>query len=1213
MQHTTIKIVTANVQGLGDDSKRLRLLSHWSKATTGTVFLLTETNCNSPQKAFRWKADCSSLGFGSTFDSNTRSAIIWRLNNSHVVDPSIAAPLITLRERVASKVLKVGSQIVCFHSIYCPVSPQERPSFIEKLRQELSASSKGMPYMLGGDWNTVLDPYLDSTNVQSQNVGQKQLVDLTSNLQLTDPFRYIHTAKRVFTNIPPVGAKRRLDRFYVSQELREDVQSLDIWSRFHSTHHPVVMTWAVPGSVCSGPGFFKLSLHVINRPGMADYLTSLVHRLYKEARDRQNDIQLAWDDCKARLSIEVQLLSRQLAKHERRVTTDRNRSPLVGKAIRARLRPEDCGPSSVEVRLRQVRQNSLISRLQLDEGEHSRFTSDPGEMADAARKHFAEIFCYKPNEGEMDELLTFVPPEQTLGAQAVYELEQDYSLKELTKALRKCNTGRSPSHSGLPVELYTATWDVTGPILLELLNDMAHRGVMTPSQRRRHLNLAHKKDERHLVRNYRPLASIEADARILAQAHVQRLKQHISTIIHESQTGFIPARWIGTNISELQRVIDDEDEFPGIIASVDFSNAYDRLNHMYMEDCLAKFGFGPKAISWYTATFREIDLAVIVNGWLSETFRQHTGVSQGCPLACMLYSIGVEPLACMIRQRVVGLEHPLAPVREKLFADDVHAVLRDWNDFHVFRECLELFEEATNAIVNVKKSFLYPLGSFRNQRGDEYDGWRIETKPFRCLGITIGRGTSLQDIWTATAARVKRRIDSLVMYDLPIVTRCRIIQVYCYSMIYYVDRFTPAPFEFVKRIEDWALEALWRGRTRTISQARLQVPYKSGGFGLTNLYKQLVGHRALWICWLLQDEAYRKGPTSSIIWRINSQLVHAPYCVGMTRNRNTYQLEGGYRWNWTAIFTQPGQFQAVKNSTRQTTLVDSLPARWQVFLDAWNDVVQLKPRLQQSKAWHEHFCTAEFNRLNVRMKLKELFIGPGGDGPDAWLQMTTYNFRRARVLIDEAAYGDKPLIPIAWQKRFHLPAKQWLGSWRSLHAIRHLIPDEVDILHRIALYNLHPASQLAGWNNDDAHFSVSTTVCVLCLELVKETFEHLLCECPTSRKLWDLAQPPQALPALQDFICPPTKTSLVIRAFHAIYIFTVWKWARSRRFNNYGQQPKLISDLEIISKAVRIHTAWNRHSFVSATEKMQSKAIAKKYGFDRDKARRTLDLLPTGA
>ena len=947
---------------------------------------------------------------------------------------------------------------------------------------------------------------------------------------------------------------------------------------------------------------------------MNTYLTNLVDRLYKQSRSLYDDVYTAWDDCKAKLTVETQLLSRTLAQHEKRVTSDLNRSSLVGKAIRARLRPDDCGPSSVEVRLRQVRQNSTISRLETTNasGEISA-TQDAGDMAEIARDHFASIFCDKPNDSSMHDLIDFLSDDQKLGQDVAATLEDDYTLKELTRAMRKCNKRRSPSHSGLPVEFYEATWDVTGPILLEVLNSIPdHGGVLTPSQRKRYLNLAHKKGERHKIANYRPLAAIEADARILSQAHVQRLKDHVCKMVSSEQTGFMPGRWIGTNISEMQRLIDDEDEFPGIIASVDFSNAYDRVNHMYMEELLLAYGMGPRAILWFTSTFRDVDVSVLVNGWLSAPFRQFTGVSQGCPLACMLYAIAIEPLACMIRKRVAGIQHPLAPKREHLFADDLDTALRDWNDFHAFVECLDLFEEATNAVVNVKKSFLYPLGSFRGQRGDEYDGWRIESQPFRYLGVTVGRGSRLDDIWTTATARVRQRMNAIPMYDLPIVTRCRIINVYCYSMVYYLDRFTPAPFHFIQQLEESALSAIWRGRTRTIAQARLHIPYKSGGFGLCNLYKQLAGPRALWVHRLLQQGAYKLGPYSSIIWRVNGELVRKPHIVGMTRNRNTFQLEGGSRWNWTAVFMQPGGFEAEKASDKLLKLTNLLPPRWQIYLDAWNDLVTLKSHLRNPKAWHAHFCTPAFNRLNIDIKLETMLIGPMGEGekvPPA-RAMHEWTFRKAREVIDEEAYGDKPLIPIAWQKRFKLPAKRWLQSWRSLHSIRRFIPDEVDIYHRIALFNLHPASQLAGLNNDDAHFTVDRSICVLCFEVLPEDFQHLLCDCETSQTLWKLSQPPHPMPSLCDIICPPVQTPLNIRAFYAIYVFTVWKWARSRRYNNYGVQPRVVSDLELTTKATRLHTAWNRHSFFSAAQRQEAKAVARRFGLEPERRQQLLELLP---
>lgn len=73
--------------------------------------------------------------------------------------------------------------------------------------------------------------------------------------------------------------------------------------------------------------------------------------------------------------------------------------------------------------------------------------------------------------------------------------------------------------------------------------------------------------------NKRPVSSINTDDRIMDRAINMRLAPILPSLIHPSQTGFIPGRWIGTN-ETIQNAIDDDDQFPALIVSVKDSGIY---------------------------------------------------------------------------------------------------------------------------------------------------------------------------------------------------------------------------------------------------------------------------------------------------------------------------------------------------------------------------------------------------------------------------------------------------------------------------------------------------------------------------------------------------------------------------------------------------------------------------------------------------------------
>ena len=104
------------------------------------------------------------------------------------------------------------------------------------------------------------------------------------------------------------------------------------------------------------------------------------------------------------------------------------------------------------------------------------------------------------------------------------------------------------------------------------------------------------------------------------------------------------------------------------------------------------------------------------------------------------------------------------------------------------------------------------------------------------------------------------------------------------------------------------------------------------------------------------------------------------------------------------------------------------------------------------------------------------------------------------------------------------------------------------------------------------------------------------------------------MPELRELISPSPHTALVSAAFRAIFVYTIWKWARTRRFNNYGQAPKPVTDVDLALKASKIHSVWNRHSFASAAHRKLARDELKRLGpEDREQIRRIQELLPTAA
>lgn len=146
------------------------------------------------------------------------------------------------------------------------------------------------------------------------------------------------------------------------------------------------------------------------------------------------------------------------------------------------------------------------------------------------------------------------------------------------------------------------------------------------------------------------------------------------------------------------------------------------MSHSFIIKVLQKFGFGPRFIKWIRILYTDISSSVKVNGFLTKEFPIRRGVRQGCPLSSMIYVLCAEALGIAIRNnpKIEGYKFNKGKDTHKInsFADDnAVCVMTDNSILELFR-CLDMYEAATNAKINKKKTKGMWIGSFRNKPKD---------------------------------------------------------------------------------------------------------------------------------------------------------------------------------------------------------------------------------------------------------------------------------------------------------------------------------------------------------------------------------------------------------------------------------------------------------------------------------------------------------------
>lgn len=217
---------------------------------------------------------------------------------------------------------------------------------------------------------------------------------------------------------------------------------------------------------------------------------------------------------------------------------------------------------------------------------------------------------------------------------------------------------------------------------MDCFNFSFESGWLTPNQRRGLITLIPKKNkDRRRLENWRPISLLKVDYKILAKVIANRLTHVVDKLVNVNQTGFIPGRFIGSNLRNISDVISffQKEEGGGILASLDFAKAFDTLDRDFLFKTLKSYNFGDSLIKWVKLLYQGAQSCVINNSFSSGWFEVEAGLRQGCPASPLLFVLAVEKLAhaICIDGDIQGISLRGNEYKLSQYADDSNMFVKD--------------------------------------------------------------------------------------------------------------------------------------------------------------------------------------------------------------------------------------------------------------------------------------------------------------------------------------------------------------------------------------------------------------------------------------------------------------------------------------------------------------------------------------------------------
>ena len=260
----------------------------------------------------------------------------------------------------------------------------------------------------------------------------------------------------------------------------------------------------------------------------------------------------------------------------------------------------------------------------------------------------------------------------------------------------------------------------------------------------------------------------------------------METHLHTSQYCAVPGNTILDAVATIMDTIAFSEctNIPICVLTLDFQHAFDKAPHDYLCTILRSDGLSAHFVTGIRNLYTGATSSVQINGRLHGPIPIHCGVRQGCPLSMVLYTLCLQPFLSMLEQSLPGVRigrgnRPLSVVA---YADDVTVFLTSVEDFRAVEDAIRLFEKASGAHLNPRKSQALAIG--RWNASDKILGITYHAY-VRILGVqfwsTINK--SIKAMWTQLTGQLRSHAQFPTPRDFCLAHRTLYIHIYLLANI----------------------------------------------------------------------------------------------------------------------------------------------------------------------------------------------------------------------------------------------------------------------------------------------------------------------------------------------------------------------------------------------------------------------------------------------
>ena len=236
----------------------------------------------------------------------------------------------------------------------------------------------------------------------------------------------------------------------------------------------------------------------------------------------------------------------------------------------------------------------------------------------------------------------------------------------------------------------------------------------------------------------RPITVLPVPYRIYASLRCQTLLTWQNSWIHPSQFAFCKGRSttsLNSHLSfDLQHRYQSCQSFAGI--QFDFAKCFDSIPYSVIWDVLSYHGCDSSFITLLHHLYTNMQRCFRYAGCIGSFWQATNGLLQGDPLSVVILNCVLAPL---LRQLSC-----ISGLTTYAFADGLTIVSSSWDTLHQAYQCLQLFCQCTDLVLNTSKCQLWNKGTPSGDYPSSFDHLCYRFYPF-LLGTPIDIGTPYSD------------------------------------------------------------------------------------------------------------------------------------------------------------------------------------------------------------------------------------------------------------------------------------------------------------------------------------------------------------------------------------------------------------------------------------------------------------------------------------